>query len=393
MGGDSVTIAWTNPFPSAQTVTVANTIKAGLCLGVGSGVTQSPGGGSVTLAPRKTVSVTVSGGTGATSCTAAGGIQISASTPGPTVTLASLGTTPLHTATPQLTGTASTGFSDSSQIAVDVYDGTDTSSSPVRQLTGTVNSSGAFSAQVAPALPDGEYTAVASQGSGIGTGQSPAVTFRIKVHAPALTLYRPPGNVWIGRGKLSFGGLAGYELGDAHTVTLDLYRGQSAGGTPFGTRQVSVQHGSWSTKWRGLRLGYYTVVAVQSDDAGHTSRTSPHTFRLVPRTTAFGSRVTVSGDGASIAVGCLAPSTQSCHGTVLVVTKRSYRTTPGGPSGPLEVLFANVTVPGGTMGIIGGRVSGRVLGVLRRLHHLRVQVTSDMSHSGRRSASRVLRVS
>ena len=393
MGGDSVTVSWTNPFPSSQTVTVTDTIKAGACLGVGSGVTQTPAGSSVTLAPGKSVSVTLSGGTGATSCTAAGGIQITASTPGPTVTLESPGAAPLHTATLQLTGTASTGFSDSNQVAVAIYSGTDTSSSPIRQLTSTVDAAGGFSVQVSPALADGQYTAVASQASSIGTGQSPAVTFRIKVAPPALTLDRPPGDVWIGRKNLVFSGRAGNELGDASRVTLSLYRGQSTGGSLVGNRDVSVQGSSWSTGWPGLNLGYYTVVATQSDDAGHTTRTTAHTFRLVSRTTAFGSGVTVAGDDASIPIGCLAASDQSCRGTVLIVTKGSYRTAPGAPSGPLEVLFANVRIPGGAMGVISGRVPGSVLGVLRRLRHVPVTVTSKLSNSGRKSASRVLRVS
>jgi hypothetical protein len=263
---------------------------------------------------------------------------------------------------------------------------------PIHKLTDTVDSSGAFAVQT-PALPDGEYTAVATQASSAGTGQSPAVTFRVKVHAPALTLDRPPGSVWIGRDRLSFAGRAGTALGDAHKVTLQLYRGTSAGGTVTGTRNIKVHHGSWKARWRGLHLGYYTVVATQTDDAGHTTRTSPHTFRLVSRTSAFGSRVTVSGNVANVVIGCLAPSTKSCRGTVLVVTKHSYRTARGGPSGPLEVLFANVRIPGSAMAVISGRVPSAVVGVLRRLRHVRVTVTSKLSNSGTRSASRVAHVS
>jgi hypothetical protein len=387
---NSVMIKWTNPFPAKQSVSVKSTLTAApLC-----SVTQTPGGSSLTLAPGATVTWTLSAPTvPATDCTATGGLQISASSPGPTVSLNSPGTAPLHTSTPQLTGTASTGFSDSSHVTVDVYAGTDTSSSPVRQLMAPVNSSGAFAAQVSPALPDGQYTAVASQASGNGTGRSPAVTFQIKVHPPALTLYRPPGDTWIGRQDLSFSGQAGDALGDDRQVKVDLYRGQGTGGTLVGSRQVSRHHATWSTRWRGLSLGYYTVVAMQSDDAGHTTRTSPHTFRLVKRTTAFGSSVTVSGGVASIPIGCLAPVTQTCHGTVLIITKNSYRTAPGGPSGPLEVLFANVHIPGGTMGVIAARVPRSVLNVLQHLRHVQVTVTTNLSHSGRRSASRVLRVS
>jgi hypothetical protein len=293
----------------------------------------------------------------------------------------------------QLSGTAGQPvFPNSNQVTVAVYPGTDTTGLPIHKLTDTVDSSGAFAVQT-PALADGEYTAVASQASGSSTGQSPAVRFRVKIHGPALTFDRPPGDVWISRDKLSFSGHAGNELGDAHKVTLQLYKGKSAGRTVVGTRSIKVHHGSWSTGWRGLHLGYYTAVATQSDDAGHTTRTSPHTFRLVSRTSAFGSTVTVAGNVANVVIGCLAPSSQSCRGTVLIVTKHSYRTTRGGPSGPLEVLFAKVRIPGGAMAVISGRVSSPVVRVLRRLRHVQVTVTSKMSNSGSRSASRVLRVS
>src|SRR5205807_4247751 len=144
----------------------------------------------------------------------------------------------------QLTGAASTGFGDSNHVTVAIYPGTATSGSPIHQLTGTVNPGGTFAVRT-PALADGRYTAVASQGSGSGTGQSPAVTFRIKVHAPALTLDRPPGGAWIGRSRLSFAGHAGSALGDSSKVTLQLYRGKSAGGTLVGTRLVKRHGARW----------------------------------------------------------------------------------------------------------------------------------------------------
>jgi hypothetical protein len=338
------------------------------------------------------VSVTVTAGP-AFSCTASGTISISATTPGPTVTLNSPGSKPLNTATLTLSGTASTGFTASNQVNVNVYAGTDTGAKPVRQLTAMVGSGGQFGVQVAPSLADGQYTAVASQSDSTGTGFSPVVQFRIKVNPPALTMFQPPGDVWIGRSNLAFSGQAGHELGDSRTVSLYLYGGKNTTGRFIGRRDVSVQGGSWSTGWPGLSLGYYTVVAVQGDDAGHLTRTSPHTFRLVARTRAFGRvRITRSG-GASIPVGCLAPSGRSCRGTVLIITKRSFRTAAGGPSGPLEVLFASVRIPGGTMGVISGRVPGRVMAVLRRLHGVKVKVTANFPNAGgRRSASRSVRI-
>src|SRR5437588_12567480 len=144
----------------------------------------------------------------------------------------------------------------------------------------------------------------------------------------------------------------------------------------------------------GLSLGYSTAVAVQSDDAGHTTRRSPHTFKLVSRIKAFGSRVAVTRSGqASIPVGCMAPNEKTCRGTVLIVTKRPFRTVAGGPAGPLEVLFASVRIPGGTMGVISRKVPGRVMAVLRRLRRVEVGITAKFSGAGgHKSVTRSLRI-
>ena len=49
------------------------------------------------------------------------------------------------------------------------------------------------------------------------------------------------------------------------------------------TLHCAVSHGSsWSSGWpKRLPRGSYTVVAAQHDDAGHTTHTSPRTFKLI----------------------------------------------------------------------------------------------------------------
>jgi hypothetical protein len=328
----------------------------------------------------------------------ASGGTLTIANPSPTVSLASLGSAPLTDSRPTLKGTAGTRVIDSEQVTVLIYPGSDTSSPPIRQLTGSVNSDGHFAVEVTPALADGEYTALARQDSVAGTGYSHPLTFRIKAHAPALTLEHPAGGVTLNVVTPTFSGQAGDALGDSRTVKLDLFHGKGTSGRSAGTERVSAAGSTWSLQWpHRLAYGLYTAVAVQTDDAGHTSRTAPHTFTVAPTPHLIGASAKLSPSGAaSVSVGCLAGPGATCTGTVLMVTQRSYRTTAGGPRGPLEVLFAKVRISGGRSEVIQRTVSGPVLSLLRRHRQVPVIVTVNLSgpSSGpmKASAARVLLV-
>lgn len=388
MVGHTVTIAWANPFATSQSVTISSTFSGNsLCILPG-GVSQP--NGTTTLSPGETVSVTLNG----TTCSSASGtISIVANTP--TVTL----TSPANGATygsgePVFSGRASTAFDASNNVTVRIYKGASPSGTPVQTLNANIGGGGSYSATPGP-LTNGQYTAQAEQDDPAGQANfSAPVTFTLQNAGPLLTLDRPPANSWVGRADLRFSGHAGDAAGDSRIVNVYLYRGRHASGRPLGKVGAHAHGSSWSTRWpQRLRVGLYTVSALQSNKAGHTTRTSPRTFRLVSVTQAVGSKLTVNGSGlASVPVGCLAPSSQTCKGTVLVVTKRSFRTTPGGPSGPLEVLFANVRIDGATMSVVRGGVSGLVLKVMRRLKQLEVRVTITLSKGGNSSVTRRLRV-
>jgi hypothetical protein len=257
-------------------------------------------------------------------------------------------------------------------------------------VTGTVGSNGKFSIQ-SPSLQDGRYTVVAAQaGDGLLGFSSPS-TFRIKVHPPALTVTYPSGGGAVNRSRVSFAGQAGDALGDSSTITIALYRGAKVRGNAVGKRNVQATGASWSLGWsHKLRNGIYTVRATQTDDAGHSTRVT-HTFLVVPGPTTIGSPLSLTSSGeAAIPIGCVA-SSGTCNGTVLVVTSRSFRTTPGGPVGPLRVLFAYVQIPAGKMQTIRGAVAGPVAGVLRRNRGAELKVTASLSRTGTVSAIRSLK--
>ncbi len=299
----------------------------------------------------------------------------------PTVTLNSLGSSPLSTSTPTLTGTASTAAGDS-QVAILISPASDPSHE-VGYLTAPVGSDGSFSAQVSPALADGQYDAVAYQASANGgLGKSATIAFSIKVHAPVLTLVSPAAGSSVAQNGTTFSGIAGTVYGASSTVLVSLWHGTSAKGKPIGTAHATIRGTTWSVTWpHRLALGLYTVQATQTDDAGHPTRTSAHTFLAVPSSTTIGDGVTLTRGGtAYIPVLCMAPAGSFCDGTVLVVTSKSYQPSPGGPTGQLRVLFAYlIKIPGGQTGIARRPVYGAVKRLLERKAPLAVHVTVTLS--------------
>lgn len=317
----------------------------------------------------------------------------------PGLTLNSLGSRPLTTSTPTLTGTAGTQPGDSNQAALLVYSGNSVSGSPVRQETGAVGSGGQFAIQVAPGLADGAYTAVATQSAPGLVGFSPAVSFHIKVHPPALTLGYPQRHSSVPRSSLFFFGQAGGDIDDSKTVTVQLWSGTHARGKALGKVNVRVRDAAWSLQWpRRLSLGRYTIRAVQSDDVGHTTTTPARSFTVVPGLPVIGSTVSLTrSGGAALRVSCLPRGQGACRGTVLVVTVQNLRTTSGGPAGPVRLLFTSVTVPDGGSSLIRGTVPASLARTLRAAGGVTVRVTVALRHSSgsttSATAGRALKIS
>jgi hypothetical protein len=268
---------------------------------------------------------------------------------GPQVKLDSPGTKPLLTATPTLTGTAGTAPGDSSNVTVSIYSGTGPAGSPARVITTKVRGHGRYSAKITPALPDGQYTAVAQQSSAGSVGTSRPQSFQVKLHAPVVTIEKPVSGASTNDATPTLSGAAGTATGDSPFVTVQLYKGSSAKGRVIGTMQVRASGSQWSGRWRHtLDLGLYTARAKQTDDAGHTGYSKPHTFQIVPGPSVIGSQVTLDrANTANLAITCIATAGGTCTGTVLVVTAQSMQAVPGGPSGQIRVLFAYVRIAGG----------------------------------------------
>lgn len=106
----------------------------------------------------------------------------------PAIGLDSPQSAPFRTATPTFTGTGGVASGDATTVALLVYPGSGTSGTPVRLQSATVGTGGFYLVAIAPGLADGRYTAVAVQGVAGGVATSPARTFRVKAHPPAVTI-------------------------------------------------------------------------------------------------------------------------------------------------------------------------------------------------------------
>jgi hypothetical protein len=305
---------------------------------------------------------------------------------GPNIKLNDLGSAPLSTATPTLSGSAGTNPGDTPTVGIAIYSGSGENGRAIRVLTASVGSGGGFSAKVTPALPDGTYTAIALQKGAGGVGISQPITFVIRATpASSLALTYPASGASIPSHLPVFAGTAGNADGDSATITVTVYKGASTKGTRVGRATTTAVGGKWSLLWtRQLALGLYTVQASQSDATGHVSNTPAHRFLIVPGVKVIGSVVTMNKSGAvSVPLTCYAPPGVTCQGDLLIVTHRKFRAATGGPLGRLRLLFQFVQVPGGKTVATRGAVSRATARILRHRAPLKVDVTLALKINGR----------
>jgi Bacterial Ig-like domain len=76
-------------------------------------------------------------------------------------------------------------------------------------------------------------------------------------------------------------GTAGTATGDSTTVSVKIYNGTSATGTPVQTKSATRNaSGAWSVNASTLGQGTYTVQATQTDTAGNTGTSAANTFKV-----------------------------------------------------------------------------------------------------------------
>ena len=250
--------------------------------------------------------------------------------------------TPTNNPEPSFSGGAGTASGDNASVTLKVYSGSSPSGTPVRTPAATVSgTTWKATPTVAEALPEGTYTVQAEQSDKAGNiGKSMSSTFAIYTTPPALSLN--PVASPTKDSTPSFGGAAGDASVDIPSVTLKIYAGEGASGTPVRTVTVTPTGSTWSTSiTESLPDGTYTAQAEQSDKAGNTSKSAASTFTvdtvapavsLTPVASLTNNPKPTFSGGAGVAVGDIASVTlkiyagESASGTPV----RTVTVTPTG---------------------------------------------------------------
>jgi hypothetical protein len=131
--------------------------------------------------------------------------------------------------------------------------------------------------------------ALAAAGSGVHPSQAaftssarnPANTITTASDwvAPAVTVTSPAEGAFVTDTTPTIRGAAGTATGDSSTISVRIYSGTAAIGTPVQTRTATRWSGAWSTTAGTLADGTYTVAAIQTDTGSNTG-TDAATFTI-----------------------------------------------------------------------------------------------------------------
>ncbi len=177
---------------------------------------------------------------------------------------------------PRFDGTAGTAPGDGPVIVKVFHRG---SSEALQTFEVAPTASGSWAVGPVAALPGGEYTVQAQQKEPHG-GSIRELSFTVDTEAPNVTLTSPGGGTTTSGSSQTVSGAAGTALGDLGTITVRLYAGSSAAGSPVQTTTTGRSGASWSTSFGGLGAGTYTAQAEQSDDVGNVGDSDPVTFAM-----------------------------------------------------------------------------------------------------------------
>ncbi len=245
------------------------TAEAGVLLGKWGPATSSPGLGSGTYTAVAEEASALGNPTGKSEPR-----TFVVNTKPPEVTLAAV-PTPSNDTTPSFSGTAS----ESNPVMVKIYAGSKAEGSTVATAEGTVKAGNWGPVSSSTVLTSGTYTAVAEENSSLGNGfgKSETRTFVINTVPPEVTLAAvptPSNNV-----KPAFSGTAGETL----PVTVKIYKGTEAKGSPVATAEGTVKTGKWGsvTSSTPLTTGIYTAVAEEESSLGNPNgKSEPRTFAI-----------------------------------------------------------------------------------------------------------------
>ena len=152
----------------------------------------------------------------------------------------------------------------------------------------------------------------------------------------------------------TYDGAAGTAPGDLAPVTVKIYAGTQATGTPVQTLTVNSASGAWTVDGTtALAAGTYTAQAEQSDNAGNTGVSAPHTFTVTasPPEISIGDKTVAEGNAGTVPAAFAVTLSHAAAGPVSV----DWATAAGTATPP-----ADFTLGSGTVTFAAGEVSKTV---------------------------------
>jgi Big-like domain-containing protein len=98
--------------------------------------------------------------------------------------------------------------------------------------------------------------------------------------APVVTLTMPADGALTNDTTPTLSGAAGSLTGDGATITVRVYSGATATGTPVQTRTTTRAGATWTVNATTLASGTYTAHASQTDTSGNTGTSAARTFTV-----------------------------------------------------------------------------------------------------------------
>jgi hypothetical protein len=98
--------------------------------------------------------------------------------------------------------------------------------------------------------------------------------------APVVTLTVPAAGSATNDTTPTLSGAAGNTTGDNQPITVKIYSGASATGTPVQTLTPNRTGATWTTTATTLAVGTYTAQATQTDTSGNTGTSAANTFTV-----------------------------------------------------------------------------------------------------------------
>ena len=123
----------------------------------------------------------------------------------------------------------------------------------------------------------------------------------------------------------TFGGTASTQLGHSATVTVKIYAGPNASGTPAQTLTTTrAANGSYSVDSSPLAVGQFTAQAEQSDGGANVGYSSANTFTVTAASAALTMTQPANGSSVQDTTPMFVGNARSGSGDPLAVTVRIY---------------------------------------------------------------------